>query len=76
MAQPRKKVPTSRLNLEMAESVRQKLENLQKKTEADSLTEVVRRALTVYDSLWREKLQGGTLVVKSPGGYEGELVLM
>jgi hypothetical protein len=60
----------------MAEPVRQKLENLQRKTQADSLTEVIRRALTVYDFIWREKIQGGTVLLRSPGGEERELVLM
>jgi hypothetical protein len=37
-----------RLNLELAQSVRERLEHLQRCTEADSLSEVVRRAITVY----------------------------
>jgi hypothetical protein len=70
-----KNVPTSRLNLEMAESVRQQLEQLRDRTQADSLAEVIRRALAVYDFLWTEKDKGNALVVKSERG-EREVVLL
>ena len=42
---------------------------------ADSLAEVIRRALAVYDFLWSESAQGGKLVVKGKQG-EKELVLL
>jgi hypothetical protein len=67
--------PTRRLNLEMSEESRKKLESLRKETSADSLAEVIRRALAVYDFLWREKTSGGKLLVKGPKG-ERELVLL
>lgn len=62
---PRQPSPKkSRLNLEMSQSVRRRLESLRVRTEADSLAEVVRRALAVYDEvygklLWVEDI-GGT----------------
>jgi transcriptional regulator of met regulon len=45
-----KKVPMVRLNLEMAEPVRQQLEQLRDSTHADSLTEVFRQGPRIYFS--------------------------
>jgi len=68
--------PTSRLNLEMGESARQKLDTLRDQTQANSLTEVVQRALAVYEFLHAEKAKGNALVVKDPDGGEKEVVLL
>jgi hypothetical protein len=70
-----KTVPTRRLTMEMTEDVRKKLECLREETQADSLAEVIRRALAVYDFLWREKAEGAKLVVKGSKG-DKELVLL
>jgi hypothetical protein len=67
-------VPKSRLTLELTEAVRQRLEDLRLRTQADSLTEVIRRALAVYDHLWTVKEQGGTIQVKDAEGLK-ELLL-
>ena len=75
MPRPAKKFPTRRLNLEMSNSVRKKLEKLQQQTEADSLAEVIRRSLAVYDFLWSEKRKGGKLVIKSSDG-DKEVVII
>jgi hypothetical protein len=39
------------------------------------LAEVIRRAVAVYEFLWREKDSGAKLIVKGPDG-EKELVLL
>lgn len=59
----------------MSEDVRQKLEQLRTETQADSLAEVVRRALAVYDYLWTQKSAGANLLVKDEDGVR-ELVLL
>jgi hypothetical protein len=74
MARP-KLAPKTRLNLEMSEESRRKLEYLRKATNADSLTEVIRKALAVYEFLWRQKASNGRLVVQTDDS-EKELVLM
>lgn len=66
--------PTSRLNLEIAEQVREKLERLRDSTNADSLTEVIRRALAVYDILHSTAAEGGTIILKTGEG-EQKLVI-
>lgn len=54
----------------------QKLEALRDLTQANSLTEVVQRALAVYDFLHAEKAKGNALVVKDADGGEKEVVLL
>jgi len=70
-----KKNPTSRPTLEMAEQVRKQLEHLRDQTNADSLAEVIRRALAVYDLLWEERVQGNRIILRS-GKEEKELLLV
>jgi len=64
----------------MTEPVRQRLETLRDLTEADSLTEVIRRSLAVYDFLWEERSKGGRILVRTVDGTgdteERELVLL
>jgi hypothetical protein len=40
-----------RFNLELTKGAKDQLEKLQRRTEAASLTEVIRKALAVYDAL-------------------------
>lgn len=68
-------IPKVRLNLEMAEVVRKQLEQLRTKTHADSLAEVIRRSLVVYDYLWSAKENGATVLLKDDTGMR-ELFLM
>ncbi len=69
------KGPKARLNLEMSEQVRAKLEGLRERTDADSLAEVVRRALAIYDMLWSERENNGRFFVKGPDGQLREVLL-
>jgi hypothetical protein len=66
----------TRLNLEMSEQVRKKLEDLREKTGADSLAEVIRKALAVYDFLWTEREKGSDLVVRDSDSNDREVVLL
>ena len=56
-------------------AVRAKLEILRDDTQADSMTEVIRRSLEVYEFLWSEKKAGGRLVIHNDDG-EKEVVLL
>ncbi len=77
MARIARKNAKVRLNMDLPESLRLRLENLREQTEADSLSEVMRRALAVYDLLWQEKSKGAaTLIIKDQDGKERELVLL
>jgi predicted CopG family antitoxin len=60
----------------MSEEVRERLESLREKTDADSLSEVIRRALAVYDFLWSEREKGARLVARGADNKERDLVLL
>lgn len=49
----------------MAETVRKQLEHLRDQTNADSLAEVIRRALAVYDLLQKASAEGGKIVIEN-----------
>lgn len=66
-----------RLNLEIPKRVRDRLERVQGMSEADSLTEVIRRALIVYDALLTTVHEdGGKIIIRYPDGKENELMLV
>jgi hypothetical protein len=58
MARPTKNMETSRLNLELAMPVRRRIEEIRDQTHADSLGEVVRRALELYSFVLDEQKAG------------------
>lgn len=53
-----------RLNLEVAESVHKRVLLLQELTNADSMTEVVRRALKCYEFVVRAEHEGERLLLQ------------
>lgn len=55
-----------RMNLEMSPQVREKLERLSEATD-ESLSQVVRRSLAIYDLLLSETDAGGTIVIRRDG---------
>ena len=55
----------------MSQTVRQRLEDLRDETEADSLTEIIRRSLGVYKFVWKEKAKGRTGRDPHRGAREG-----
>ena len=65
-----------RLNLEVAASVRERLESLRRSTEAESLTEVIRRALAVYEFLVKHKKNGARLIVEQRNGTRTEVEIV
>lgn len=65
-----------RLSLNISNSVNDQLESLRDRSDADSLTEVIRRALAVYDHLWSESVENDAeLVLRFPDGSEKCLIL-
>jgi hypothetical protein len=75
MARPKRERKSVRLNLELPETVRARLEVLVEKSESDTLTEVVRKALAVYDVLLQNKERGGKTLLLEKDGSEREVVL-
>lgn len=61
----------------MPETFRELVEELRVETEADSLTEVIRRAVNLYAHAVRvKKNEGRTLLIRDKDGTERELLLV
>lgn len=75
MPRPPKPAPTSRLTLELPEPVKKQMEFVRDQTHAQSLTEVIRRALAVYDALREAAAAGGTIVIELSNGKQRELIV-
>ncbi len=67
--------PVRRLTLDLSEQVRDELDQLRETTQADSLVEVIRRALAVYSFVWKAKAGGGKLILRDDEG-DHSIVLM
>lgn len=71
-----KRAESVRINLEVAPAVRDRLERLRGDTGAESLTEVIRRALAVYETLTMISNGRATIVVRDAKGGEVPLILV
>ncbi len=77
MPRPASKDAKSRLNLEIPERVRERLERDQNLSGATSITEVIIRALSVYNALLTTVHEtGAKVIVRKPDGTEQELLLL
>ena len=65
----------NRLNLQMSDNVRKRLEKLRDEIDADSLAEVIRKSLATYEFLFAQKKKGGKVIIKS-SGEEKEVILL
>lgn len=59
-----------RLSLDVSPKVREQLNLLEEKTEAGSITEVIRRALALYDLVVEHQDEGGKLIFRNSGGQD------
>lgn len=77
MPRPKKKGPTHRLNLMFTQPVRDRLDRLVEQTEADSMTEVIRRSLAIYESLVEAQANNEKVLLRpsNPDEPERELLL-
>lgn len=65
-----------RLNLELSERVRNRLDELQRISGAASVSEVIRRALALYDLATVERGRGTQLVLVHEDGREERILLL
>lgn len=65
-----------RLNLEVPETMRGNLEDLQKRSGSTSLTEVIRRSVALFDLITDHTSKGGELILKNPDGSEEKLRIL
>ncbi len=70
---PQTEIPQAeriRLNLVVNPQVKARIERLQKLSEGSSLTEVIRRALAVYEEILKIREEGADLIVESSDGQK------
>lgn len=65
-----------RLNLSIAQPVRDRLEAVRIQTEATSLTVVIRQSLAVYEHLIKAQKDGARIIIRRPNGEETEVLLV
>ena len=65
----------ARLTLDVPDPVRERLERLKTKSEASSVTEVVRRALAVYELLLEADVSGGSVLIAASDGSVKQVVV-
>ena len=65
-----------RLNLELSRPVHEQMQALQKRSDASSLTEVIRRALALYDVVTEHLSGGGQVVLRREDGEEEKLRIL
>ena len=51
------------------------MERLKDETEADSLTEVIRRSLALYELLWEQRKDGWETIVRRDGSERSVLII-
>lgn len=65
-----------RLNLAVTPQVKKRLEDLRSLSESETVTEVIRRALAVYEELILVKHEGGRVIIRSKDGEDEVLKLV
>jgi hypothetical protein len=65
-----------RLHLAMPRSTQQVIDNLQKRTGAESMTEIFRRALALLDVVTAKQEEGGQLYIHWPDGRQSEIHIL
>ncbi len=66
----------TRMSIEVSERVRALIEELGAETDAESMTEVIRRALYLYALATRAKATGRALIIRDADGTEREVILL
>jgi uncharacterized protein (DUF1778 family) len=67
---------TERLNLRISPDESQRIRRLVDITEADNVTDVIRKALAVYECLWESKERGVRTILRDEDHNERELMLL
>ena len=65
-----------RLNLEVTPALKAELDELQKRTAASSVSEVLRRAIALYDMLTEHYAKEGSVVLEAKDGTKEKLRIL
>lgn len=64
----------ARLSCDVTQAFKDQLESLQEKTQAGSLTEVIRRAVAAYQGIVDYHAIGGKVIFRAPNGTESTML--
>jgi hypothetical protein len=64
-----------RLNLDLTEMTMKRLESVRVRTGADSKTEVIRRAIQIYDA-FLTMTAGGSIILRHKDGTEEKILIL
>ena len=67
---------TARLNLRITFEQQKRLEKLMKDSDSASMTDTVRRALAVYEHLWKARKNNQQIIIRDDDGDESDLLLL
>ena len=76
MTRPVREVAKIRINLDMPLAVKDRITDIRDQTNADSMGEVIRRAVTVYDLILSEQALGNTVVIRSPSNGDKQIIVV
>lgn len=78
MPNPNKKNPANkvRLNLEFPPQIYSQMQEVQQRSHAASLTEVLRRSLALYDLVTEHIVDGGDIVLVNRNGVQEKLRIL
>lgn len=65
----------TRLNIEVTHAVRERMNRLLDLSESETLTEVIRRSLAVYETLLQQRADGAETIVRTKDGQERVLMI-
>lgn len=66
----------TRLNLDITPKAKEALQDLQERTEAASLIEVIRRAVALYDLVVSQTEKGNAFFVRREDGTEMQIIIL
>ena len=75
MPKPKPTVTKLRMNVDVHPEVKAQIQDIQERTRADSMSEVLRRAVQLYDVLLQAQEANGTIVINPKQGVPREVVL-
>lgn len=76
MPKSKKPMKRRRLSLDLTPQVKARIENLRDITEAESITEVIRRALASYELLCEAQASGKSIFIRDSNGEESSIILL
>ena len=76
MGRIKREIEYERLNLEVHPKILGRIDAIRDQTLADSRSQVIRRALAVYDLLITQQNDGNSVIVRQKNGQEREVLLV